>query len=346
MAKQTFSVGQVLTAAQMTSLQQTAMLGGSATAKTTSYTLVAADAGTVVSVNSTSATTITVNTGLFAAGDVVTIQNWGSGAVTITAGTATVNTAGSLIVPQYDGGVLYFTSTSAAIYFDWVQAGATSPLTTKGDIWGYSTSDARIPIGTDGQILTADSTQSLGLKWATAASGGGMTLISEQSASSSAGIDFTSISGSYKQLHLVFSGAYHGSGNTYSIRFNSDSGANYAFIVARVGATGVSRLESATDLTDGNNGITPFGYAVNSSTDYSRQCTGFITIDNYASTSKYKTWWGIWSNTDNTNANYAQYGDGVYKSLSAITAINIVRIGGSTNLTNAANTSIRLYGIS
>lgn len=124
MAKQTFSVGQVLTAAQMTSLQQTAMLGGSATAKTASYTLVAADAGTVVSVNSTSATTITVNTGLFSAGDTVTIQNWGSGAVTITAGTATVNTAGSLIVPQYDGGVLYFTSASAAIYFDFVQAAA------------------------------------------------------------------------------------------------------------------------------------------------------------------------------------------------------------------------------
>ena len=67
MAKQSFSVGQVLTAAQMLSLQQTAMLGGSTTAKTTSYTLVAADAGTVVSVNSTSATTITVNTGLFSA---------------------------------------------------------------------------------------------------------------------------------------------------------------------------------------------------------------------------------------------------------------------------------------
>jgi hypothetical protein len=172
MAKQSFSVGQVLTAAQMTSLQQTAMGGGEATAKTASYTLVAADAGTVVSVNSTSATTITVNTGLFAAGDTVTIQNWGSGAVTITAGTATVNTAGSLIVPQYDGGVLYFTSASAAIYFDWVQAGATSPLTTKGDIWGYGTSDARIPIGANGTILTADSDETLGLKWAAAAGGG------------------------------------------------------------------------------------------------------------------------------------------------------------------------------
>lgn len=198
MAKQSFSVGQVLTAAQMTSLQQTAMLGGSTTAKTTSYTLVAADAGTVVSVNSTSATTITVNTGLFSAGDIVTIQNWGSGSVTITAGTATVNTAGSLIVPQYDGGVLYFTSASAAIYFDWVQAGATSPLTTKGDIWGYGSSDARIPIGTNGDVLTADSSQSLGLKWA-APAGGGMTLISTTTLSG-ASTTITVAANSYKYL--------------------------------------------------------------------------------------------------------------------------------------------------
>ena len=90
MAKQTFTTGQVLTAAQMTSLQQTAMGGGSTTAKTGSYTLVAADAGTVVQMNSASATTITVDTGLFAAGDTVQIQNIGAGVCTVTAGSATL----------------------------------------------------------------------------------------------------------------------------------------------------------------------------------------------------------------------------------------------------------------
>jgi hypothetical protein len=47
-------------------------------------------------------------------------------------------------------------------------------LTTKGDVFGYDTAAARIPIGTTGQVLTADSTQTLGLKWATA-TGGGVT---------------------------------------------------------------------------------------------------------------------------------------------------------------------------
>ena len=66
------------------------------------------------------------------------------------------------------GQVLTATSSSAA---HWAAGGGASPLTTKGDIWGYSTTDARIPVGSDTQVLTADSTQSLGVKWATPSSG-------------------------------------------------------------------------------------------------------------------------------------------------------------------------------
>jgi hypothetical protein len=41
----------------------------------------------------------------------------------------------------------------------------TSPLTTKGDIFVRSTVDTRLPIGTDGQILTANSSVTEGLSW-------------------------------------------------------------------------------------------------------------------------------------------------------------------------------------
>ena len=177
MAKQTFTTGQVLTAAQMTSLQQTAMGGGSATAKTASYVLVAADAGTTVAMNAAGATTITVNTGLFAAGDTVFIQNLGAGACTVTAGTATVATAGSAILPQNDAGILYFTATGASIFYDFIQVGAASPLTTKGDLYTFSTSDARLGVGTNTHVLTADSAEATGLKWA-APAGGSLTGVS------------------------------------------------------------------------------------------------------------------------------------------------------------------------
>lgn len=41
----------------------------------------------------------------------------------------------------------------------------TSPLTTKGDIYGFSTVNARIPVGTNLQVLIADSAQALGVRW-------------------------------------------------------------------------------------------------------------------------------------------------------------------------------------
>lgn len=43
--------------------------------------------------------------------------------------------------------------------------GSASPLTTKGDLYGFSTVDARIPVGADGEVLTADSTDPTGVSW-------------------------------------------------------------------------------------------------------------------------------------------------------------------------------------
>ncbi len=45
-------------------------------------------------------------------------------------------------------------------------AGGIAPLTTKGDLLGFDTVADRVPVGSNGQVLTADSAQALGLKWA------------------------------------------------------------------------------------------------------------------------------------------------------------------------------------
>jgi len=115
MALQTFTSGQTLTAAQMTALQANTY-NWTTSAKVASYVLAAADAGTVITMTNASATTITVNTSLFSAGDTVRIINLGAGTCTITAGTATVNSAGSLSLVQYQAGTLWFSSASVAVF--------------------------------------------------------------------------------------------------------------------------------------------------------------------------------------------------------------------------------------
>jgi hypothetical protein len=154
MAIQDFTAGQILTAAQMDSLQANDY-NWTVSTKTANYVLVAADKGTRVVMNAAGATTITVNTSLFSAGDTLFIQNIGAGTCTITAGTATVTTAGSLALGTWAGGTLYFTSASAAIFFS---GGAPT--------WGTATGGIGAPTavtisGVNYEYLTFNSTGTL-----------------------------------------------------------------------------------------------------------------------------------------------------------------------------------------
>ena len=127
MALQTFTAGQVLTASQVTALQANDY-NQTVNNYTDSRTLTIADLGDRVVMNKATATTITVNTGIFAAGDTLWIHNIGAGVCTITAGTATVSSSGSLALAQNQGGTLYFTSTGVAIFFPTVQSSGTTGL--------------------------------------------------------------------------------------------------------------------------------------------------------------------------------------------------------------------------
>ena len=90
-----------------------------------------------------------------------------TGALAYRSATANVNTA----LPIGTAGQVLRVN-SGATAPEWATTADQTPLTTKGDLFGFDTADARIPVGTNGHILTADSTQALGVKWAAPAGGG------------------------------------------------------------------------------------------------------------------------------------------------------------------------------
>jgi hypothetical protein len=72
-------------------------------------------------------------------------------------------TLAKLGAPATGGKVLGFVAGAPA----WVTAGSGggSPLTTKGDIYVFGTSDTRLPVGSNGYALVADSAAATGLNW-------------------------------------------------------------------------------------------------------------------------------------------------------------------------------------
>jgi hypothetical protein len=319
MAKQTFTVGQVLTAAQMTSLQSNDY-NQTVNGKTASYTLVATDVGTRISMNSASATTITVNTSLFAAGDQVYVVNTGSGVTTITAGTATVTTSGSLALGQYDSGTLYFTATGSAIFFN-ETAGATdipkSLLTTTGDtIYASATSTpARLGIGSTGQVLTVAS----GIpSWATPASGGGFTLLSTTTLSGSS-TTISSISGSYRNLYMYIYGSNNGTNNyRWNIAPNNVTNSVDYSMTRCIGGSATTVGETSTYLQ-------PYSALGSGNTNNA----GTFIFYNYASSTNYKpiSFSGFFRNGD--PANFSFEGGGAFTSNTAISSLVIYSSVGS-----------------
>ena len=249
----------------------------------------------------------------------------------------------------------YPIGTGPHTHADYITSGsAINPtiVDAKGDIIAATAADtvARLAVGANDTVLTADSSTATGLKWA-APSAGGMTLISETVASGLSSLSLSSIPNTYKHLLLTWHGIVPSVSGTsgFFIRYNNNSTADIYQGKMLGGSTSMSNTTmSSNNSTNAINiGSGSFGwYDSNASTNLTKNPAGSLIIYNYASTTKYKYYE---TQFYHNNINSTQFGFQImatFMDTTAISSIDVIRDAGTATFSNATGTSIRLYGLS
>ena len=254
-----------------------------------------------------------------------------SGAVTI--GVSAASTSASGVVQLSDStsttsSVLASTPTATKAAYDLANGAiAKTIIDAKGDLIGATAADtpARLAVGTNGQVLTADSTAATGLAWATSTSGG-MTSLASGSLSG-ASVVLSSISGSYVHLQLAISNYQPATNNaSFFMRVNGDSGAN-RYLANTVGSSTFTFNSTGWQVSAGqSNGAN----------------NGTIIIDlfNYTKTTGYKLATGIALTYDSGVGDSYLNSTLVYNQAAAITSLTMLPSSG--NFTGGTYT---LYGV-
>jgi len=204
----------------------------------------------------------------------------------------------------------------------------------KGDIIAATAADAvsRLAVGANDTVLTADSAQATGLKWATPAAGG-MTLISTTTLSG-ASITLSSIPSTYVHLQLIVRDFLPSSDfMVVKLRFNGDSAARYT--------TGSAKYFSA--VADSTSAFSSSELYASSSNDNAvADGLSIINVFDYTNTVTRKLMQVFSIGTDGTTTTSSTYTGllGGYNQTAAISSITLFVDAGTFT-----SGTVLLYGV-